>query len=367
MGSSECSPAASWLLQAEHPDARLSLTPHQLAYLERHPKPYTHATWSSTEFLLFEGVDKLILNVDFKAQTFTFVSKRDLLKELALTPEQFLDLGILAGFSQVSSIPLPDWSFKAVLDLIKQFGTGIAAVGNLSNPASPESPNLREINYLDSYLRTKAMIRYSLVLASIDSKGKVLPLPLALPPPTPTSPPMTPADVPADMHEIFSHRLPDELYFHLFRGLISPLLLNALTSGLWTEQAPLCGGESEEYKRFLKDIMTEHAQSPRCTALALLSSALNVYWQKKPVVSAGPSYLKHDSLAYVHPSLSQNAVYYFDPTNVHPIPHIGAAAQKTLERLLQWNVPSLVIEEELRRQKVRLDLCNRHLVSSADT
>lgn len=290
MGSSECSPAASWLLQAEHPDARLSLTPHQLAYLERHPKPYTHATWSSTEFLLFEGVDKLILNVDFKAQTFTFVSKRDLLKELALTPEQFLDLGILAGFSQVSSIPLPDWSFKAVLDLIKQFGTGIAAVGNLSNPASPESPNLREINYLDSYLRTKAMIRYSLVLASIDSKGKVLPLPLALPPPTPTSPPMTPADVPADMHEIFSHRLPDELYFHLFRGLISPLLLNALTSGLWTEQAPLCGGESEEYKRFLKDIMTEHAQSPRCTALALLSSALNVYWQKKPVVSAGPSY-----------------------------------------------------------------------------
>ena len=131
----------------------------------------------------------------------------------------------------------------------------------------------------------RAIIRYSLVLAA--DEGRVLPLPLALPV-QPGTPALVAADVPADLHDVFSHRLPDELYFHMFRGLITPNVLAALTTGLWTEQAPLCGGESEEYRRFLKDIITEHSQSPRCTAVALLATALGPFWQRKSVVSATP-------------------------------------------------------------------------------
>lgn len=232
--------------------------------------------------MLFEGVDRLILNVDLQAKKFTFISKRDLLAELGLTSAQFLDLGILAGFQDAASLPISEFSFKAVLDLLKAHG-GNAAAAIAAASSSGENPQIAAQNYMDQFCRSRAIIRYSLVLAA--DEGRVLPLPLALPVTT-GSAALQPSDVPQDLHDVFSHRLPDELYFHLFRGLINPQVLAALTTGLWTETAPLCGGESEEYKRFLKDIITEHSQSPRSTAVALLSTALGQFWQQKPVVRA---------------------------------------------------------------------------------
>lgn len=200
--------------------------------------------------------------------------------DLSLSSAQFLDLGILAGFQDAASLPISEFSFKAVLDLLKAHnGNGTAAIA--AAVASGENPQIAAQNYIDQFCRSRAIIRYSLVLAA--DEGRVLPLPLALPV-HPGMAAIQPSDVPSDLHEVFSHRLPDELYFHLFRGLISPHVLAALTTGFWTEAAPLCGGESEEYKRFLKDIITEHSQSPRCTAVALLATALGTFWQNKTVV-----------------------------------------------------------------------------------
>ena len=295
----------------------------QLACLERSPKAYTHSTWSSTEFLLFDGIDRLITNIDLKAGTFQFISKREIMSDLSLTYDQFQDLGILAGFQDSPSIPLPEWSFKAVLDLVQRYRNGPAAI----SAAYTEFPHLSQSGYMDTFARAKTMIKFSLILHADD--GRVMPLPLALPPPA-NVPPITGADVPNDIQEVFSYRLPDEVYFQLFRGLVSPRLLGALTSGYWVEHPPLCGGESDEYRRFLKDIITEHPASPRCTALALLATPLNAFWRTRQVYAS----------------------YYFDPNNAHPIPHNGQAAVKSLERMMYWNVPAPVIEEELRRQKV---------------
>jgi hypothetical protein len=261
-----------------------------------------------------------------KAGTFQFISKRELITELALVPEQFQDLCILAGFQDSPSIPIPEWSFKAVLDLIQRHRTGPAAIAAFF----AENPQLAQSGFADTFARSKTMIKYSLILHAED--GRVMPLPLALPPPA-NQPAITGADVPNDIQEVFSYRLPDEVYFQLFRGLISPRLLGALTSGYWVEHAPLCGGESDDYRRFLKDIITEHPASPRCTALALLATPLNAFWRTRQVYAS----------------------YYFDPTSAHPIPHNGQQAVKALERMAFWNVPSPVIEEELRRQKVRTE------------
>lgn len=247
------------------------------------------------------------------------------MQELSLTYDQFQDLGILAGFQDSPSIPLPEWSFKAVLDLIQRYRNGPAAISAAYN----EFPHLQQSGYTDTFARSKTMIKFSLILHADD--GRVMPLPLALPPPA-NVPAITAADVPNDIQEVFSYRLPDEVYFQLFRGLISPRLLGALTSGYWIEHPPLCGGESDEYRRFLKNIITEHPASPRCTALALLATPLNAFWRTRQVYAS----------------------YYFDPNNAHPIPHNAQGAVKSLERMVFWNVPGPVIEEELRRQKVRL-------------
>jgi hypothetical protein len=229
---------------------------------------------------MFEGVERLILEIDLKNATFTFVTKHDILKELALTSDQFLDMGILAGFYNSPSLPIVDWSLKAVLALLERYKSAPTALLAISqDPSYPN--NIQQSGYFESYARAKTLIKFSLVLAA--EEGRILPLPIAIPPQA-SLPALKHTDIPSDIQEVFSYRLPDELYFHLFRGLVSPQILGALTSGLWVEQAPLCGGEADEYRRFSKDIMTEHPQSPRCTALGLLSQCLNPFWQQRTVV-----------------------------------------------------------------------------------
>lgn len=179
------------------------------------------------------------------------------------------------------------------------------------------------------------MIKYSLILSS---DGVVLPLPLASPnPPAPhghgNHHPHHPTagDVPSDLHEIFTHRLPDEVYFYLSRGLLGPQALVWLTSGQIIENPPLDNGETNEYKRFIKEVITEGQTGPRATALALISSISHSYWKGRPVT----------------------AHFWFEPGNAtKPITHNTPQIVQLTERVSGWTVPYAIVEEELRRQNV---------------
>ncbi|PLW11679.1 hypothetical protein PCANC_01164 [Puccinia coronata f. sp. avenae] len=305
----------------------------QLVYLERHPrKSYIHSTYGSTELFLFDGVDKVILSVDFEKGNIKFASKKEILIDTALTPEQFLDVGILSGFDMSPIFPpfieRQDHSFKHAVELVRRYQTGLAAV-----MAYGEHPMVAKTGYFDQFCRSKCMIKFSLV--TVAEEGKVLPLPIA----SPTSPnPPAIADVPADLHEVFSYKLPDEVYFQLCRAMVSPTLLNVLLTGLWVEQPPLCGGETEDYCSFVKECLTENPSGPRCVALALVLSPLHPFWQKKPV----------------------SAIYYFDPQNNYTIPHTSSVTLSLIEKISNWNVPAGVVEEELKRQNsstIDISLC----------
>ena len=170
-----------------------------------------------------------------------------------------------------------DFNIRSVIELIKQRGTGVASV-----LAFKDFPPVFQSNYVDTFARSRSMIKYSLVLVA--QEGRVLPLPLVLPPqPSNPSGIVTAADIPADLGDIFSSRFPDEVYYEMFRGLVTPNLMNLLASGHIVERMPLCGG-TPEYERFVKSL-TEGPQSPRCVAVGLLSSVLHPVWAKKPVVS----------------------------------------------------------------------------------
>jgi len=251
----------------------------QLVYLERHPKSYVHGCFASNELLLFEGAERVILSIDWSKATFTFVNKADILRDLGLTSDQFLDLGLLAGFDHCPTFPiiLPhDFSVRAAHNIIQQFRSGLPAVVQYSET----HPLVKAASYIELFTRARALIKFSLVLCAGDDSGKVLPLPLAFP----TNPPTTASEVPSDLHDVFSHRLPDEVYFQLWRGLVGTTALDALTSGHWVDEPPLCSGATDDYKRFLKETLTEHPQGPRCVALGLLSSVLNPFWGKRQVV-----------------------------------------------------------------------------------
>ncbi|KAF8625513.1 hypothetical protein AX17_006825 [Amanita inopinata Kibby_2008] len=304
----------------------------QLIYLQRHPKSYIHAIYGPTDTLLYPGVDKLITSLDLNSPnpSFTFLSKKSLMQELSVNEEQFLDIGILVGFKNSPPFPptVQDNALKATVDMVKYYKTGHAAVA-----AFAEHPAVKAIQYPDHYARTRAMVKYSLI---ISSEGVVLPLPLVTTPPAnhghsfhhPTA-----ADVPSDLHEVFTNRLPDEVYFYLSRGLLGPQALVWLTTGQIVENPPLDNGETTEYKRFVKEVITDGQTGPRATALALISSVSNSFWSGRKV---------YGYFWFEQPSPHNH--------NQKPVQHNSHPTAQLAERVTGWHVAYSIVEEELRRQ-----------------
>ncbi|RXW24385.1 hypothetical protein EST38_g1501 [Candolleomyces aberdarensis] len=306
----------------------------QLIYLQRHGKAYIHAIYGPTDTLLYPGVDKVITHLDLTSPnpSFQYVSKRNVLQELSVNEDQFLDICVLVGFDHCPPFPptIHEQALKATVDMVKYYKTGHAAVS-----AFAEHPAVKAVQYLDQFARTRSMIKYSLVLSS---EGTVMPLPVALPlPPSQGHPNHHPhhptaGEIPQDLHEIFTNRLPDEIFFYLSRGLIGPQALVWLTSGQIVENPPLDNGETTEYKRFVKEVITEGQTGPRATTLALISNVCHNFWANKKV---------------------QGLFWFEQPAPHGPGKFIGHHSPQTtqlVERVAGWNVPYGIIEEELRRQ-----------------
>lgn len=353
-------------------------------YLQKHSKGYIHSIYGSHESLLYtnSNIDRLILTLDLTASTLTFVNKAQVLKDLGnLSEDQFLDIALLSGSELTPSFPpfvLGGW--RAVFDAVKGFKSGVAAITPFLN-----DPAVRELGYPDLFVRARCAIKFSFVLTA--EEGRCTPLPLSLSPSNPAhhhhphaphsqhQSIVTAGEIPNDLHDIFSHRLPDEVYFQISRGLVSPQLIGWLTSGMIVEQPPLDNGESTEFRRFIQEVITEGNTSPRCTALALVSSVLSQsFWGKKQVVRFWVSsyFLIHRwamslrTLFYfilfwsVGPN--QLAYYYFNtpsstsPPNTRqigrPVPHNDKQTLALIDRCVGWHVPCLIVEEELRRQNV---------------
>lgn len=306
----------------------------QLIYLQRHPKSYINAIFGPTETLLYPGIDQVITSLDLlsPSPTFSFVVKRLILNDLGVSEDQFLDVGILVGFGDSPAFPptMHDQALKATVDMVKYYKSGYTAVS-----AFAEHAQIKAMQYSDHFARSRAMIKYSLILSS---EGTVVPLPIALPHPQPHGHSnnrhhMTNADVPIDLHEIFTNRLPDEIYFYLSRGLIGPPALVWLTTGQIIEAPPLDNGETTEYRRFVKEVITDGQTGPRATALALISSVTHSFWASRKVYGQ----------------------FWFDqqpPSQQKTVSHNSQQTAQLVERVSGWNVPYSTVEEELRRQNV---------------
>lgn len=305
----------------------------QLIYLQRHQKAYVHAIYGPTDTLLYPGVDKLITSVNLTGTdpTFTFTFKKAILGDLGVTEDQFLDIGILVGFDYVQPFPptVHEQALKATVDMVKFYKSGHSAVS-----VYVDHPAVKSMQYPDTYARTRSMVKYSLILSI---EGTVQPLPLALPSPNQQhsgnhhSHHPTAADIPADLHDIFTNRLPDEIYFYLSRGLISPQPLVWLASGQIIEHPPLDNGETSEYRQFVKEVITEGQTGPRATTLALISSVAHSFWTNRKV--SGAFWFEHSA-----------------PPSNKSVLHTSQPTAQLAQRVSGWHVPYSIVEEELRGQ-----------------
>ncbi|WVR04833.1 hypothetical protein IAU60_001845 [Kwoniella sp. DSM 27419] len=294
---------------------------------------YIHAIYSSTECLLWP-VERVITSTDWDS-TFQFVEKNRVLVDLNLTSEQFLDMSILAGCSLSRTYPpiATDFAIKTVIDLMHHHKSGILVCQNWRDS------QFKTQAYIDAFWKARLAVKFSLVLTT---EGNCVPLPTVIAPHQAFSV----QDVPGDLDEIFSPRIPDELYFYICRGLISSQVVGWMTSGIVHETQPLA--DTPDYHRFVKDVITEGPTSPRCTTIALLAHSLHAEWGKRRV----------------------NAHYFFDPPYAGPqgapVPFNDPATQSLVEKAAKWSVPLSTIEAELRRQNsstIDLKLCIGALVN----
>lgn len=259
----------------------------QLAYLYR--ENYIDAVYACSDILLFDGVSSLILSlnnvVDATNTTnatnspntesnkndkqLPWISKSQLLEELGMVShEQFVEMALACGCDLTGLITFPviETSIMA---------TGLNALRLAQNLVQNEpsgslfnmilaTPDQSDIGtpYAVIFQRALASVLFQPVLKDSGKVGAI-----------------DHSDrVPSDMHEFIGQRLPDELYFYMSRGLIGPEMLDALTSGMLYEYAPLDGGSSTQYQDYIKNSQQQQA---RGWIFSYLVQALHRYFQFK--------------------------------------------------------------------------------------
>ncbi|KAF8978452.1 hypothetical protein BGZ46_006454 [Entomortierella lignicola] len=230
----------------------------QLMYLEHSPKQIIHASLAGPELLIYD-VERVITTIDFTKQTFSAISKKDVLRDLMLTDDQFLDLCILAGGDQISTFP----PFAQQSAFAPQSVERLLQHRNGFNLIRSNANDQQLSKYVDAFTRVRCAMRHHPILTD---DGRVEPL--------------NADTAPNDLHECIGFHLPDELYYYISRGLISDSALNALLCFYGAEFSPLCNGETKEYRNLIsEDIIKIKAQT-----MTLIQSRLNKYYEHKVAV-----------------------------------------------------------------------------------
>jgi hypothetical protein len=221
---------------------------------------------ASSEVLLFD-VPEVITNWDFKKKNVTWVKRQACIKDInAVSADVLVDACLLAGTSLLPTLPALNGNqprkqlkVKAATEMIMQ---SLGRTGHSVCIHQQEDQEFQSLNYLDRFRKARLAIKHHVVMMD---DGKVVPFDIE--------------HAPGDIHEFKGQRLPEELYFYLSRGLISPKVLNWITSSDIVELPPLDNGESAEYHDLVKNKLTKI----RTDTISLLSHSLARFFLHKPV------------------------------------------------------------------------------------
>jgi hypothetical protein len=213
-----------------------------------------------------------VLGIDFEVGTFTWIFKDDIRDyrksgfNASTFHETFMDACILAGgiydcpiiptlAESLNSIG-PVFIFERAIDLLRIYGHGVAVIRELCSDQHPE--------YMERFARTKGILTYMPVMKD---NGQVETL--------------SKKSVPNNIAMLITPRLANEIYFYISRRLVGTEMYDLLISEHLKIHAPLDGGESQEYRNLLNDMV-----SLRATCLSLLAGHSNRFLHHKHLVSS---------------------------------------------------------------------------------
>lgn len=238
----------------------------QLSYLSKGSSYLFDAVFSYSEALMF-GVERLITRIDTERSNFFWITKQSCQDELGrLSNEQFFEFCMLLGSSFLRPFPLfenPTFPGKAlnIRDGLAMFNAAGRSALTLCAQFE-EDRRLQELRYTDNYKRAFLTVKHHVIMTE---EGKVSP--------------MDAENTPSDMHELIGQRLPEELYFYLFKGVLGPRIPNYLTSGEVLLSLPLGVEDTEIYRRTVGDLLNPI----RAQSISLLSNSLHRFYQTKVI------------------------------------------------------------------------------------
>ena len=183
-----------------------------------------------------------------------------------LSNDQFFDFSLLLGSSFLRTFPVfenPAFPGKAfnIRDSLTMFNAagrnGLALCIQFE-----EDRRLQDLQYTDLYKRAFLTVKHHVFM---DEEGRVAP--------------MDPQHIPSDMHELIGQRLPEELYFYVFKGILSPRVPDYLTSGEIRLSLPLGVEDTDIYRRTAADLLNPI----RAQSIDLLSNSLHRFYQTKVI------------------------------------------------------------------------------------
>ena len=208
--------------------------------------------------------------------TITWLELEPCLKLLGDLPyETFIDALFLSGTPQLEAFPpLSDplnyqqpFTFRNVVDLLLSSNSNVLRLCD----QYMHDARVVKTHWADRYMRLVQAVRHMIVLFHHD-----------LVKPRTYKNDQRSDRAPSDLHELLGLALPEELQYYLYRGMIGPRVLDWLISGKIKIFSPLSGGESEPYRKLVR----EDLHPRREEAIALLAFSMNRYFQQKEITTS---------------------------------------------------------------------------------
>jgi hypothetical protein len=206
--------------------------------------------------------------------TFEFVGLKDCLSSLQgikVDEKVFRECLIIAGSSLLKTFPplldqedrfLHDRHFNidTVLRYYRKCGGNVRAMCQLY----PDNAELKKIDYFDRYMRIYTAVKHMIVL---EKRDLVVPLE---------------ADsAPDNLQDCIGLKLPEELFYYIFVGMISPKVPQWLNSSEILIQSPYEGADVSQYQHLVKDQLGPLRQQ----CLSLLAFSMHRSFQHKTITT----------------------------------------------------------------------------------
>jgi len=219
------------------------LAPAQLAWFNENN--FTECVYGGFDLLpYFSTSCKVITDIDFKNQTYTWVNPNEIMRALDATHDQFVDAYLLCTSEAKSSL-------RENIQLVKKHGRGVYVLQHHYHEKFREK--------LKTFQKSRALISFTPILnASCQCE------------------PFCPNKVPNDLHDLFGPRMPSSIYFCISQAVVSTQVINPLLQCELIEVSPLV--DSMEYRKILNDLMPIRSRT-----LALLIFPLNYQFISREV------------------------------------------------------------------------------------